>query len=107
MRVMMRTKMSILMLGGALLLAGCKQQHQEPPVQNQPIEEEAPKPVIEPVPQPEPVAKPKPVVAKPKPLPPTPEDQQVLDDADATGMTARVNRSGNASTPAPDANQQQ
>jgi len=92
----MRMKWPVMaMLGGALLLAGCKQQHQEQPVENQPAE--APKPVAPPPPPP-PAEKPKPVAApKPKPLPPTPEDQQVLDDADATGMTARVDRSGNAS----------
>jgi len=91
----MKTVAIAAMLGATLLLAGCKQ-HREPPAQNQAVE--APKPVVAPQPKPEPVAPPKPVAApKPKPLPPTPEDQQVLDDADATGMTARVDRAGNNS----------
>jgi outer membrane biosynthesis protein TonB len=102
----MRTKLAIAaMLGGTLLLAGCKQQHQEPPAQNEAAE--APTPVAPPPPPP-PVEKPKPVAApKPKPLPATPEDQQVLDDADATGMTARVDRSGNASDTKAATNQEQ
>jgi outer membrane biosynthesis protein TonB len=92
----MRMKWPVIaLLGGTLLLAGCKRQHEEQPVENTPAE--APRPVVAPTPAPPPVEKPKPVAApKPKPLPATPEDQQVLDDADATGMTARVDRSGNA-----------
>ncbi|HEY0315827.1 MAG TPA: hypothetical protein VGC28_06120 [Sphingomonas sp.] len=85
-------KLSVMaIMGGALLLASCKQ-HQEPPVQNEPTE--AAQPVVA-RPKPAPAATPKPAAPKPKPkpLPETPVEQQVLDDADATGMTARVNRS--------------
>jgi outer membrane biosynthesis protein TonB len=103
----MHTKLAIaVLMSGTLLLAGCKQ-HREPPVENQPTE--APKPVVPPKPAPAPTAaKPKIAAApKPKPLPATPEQQQVLDDADATGMTARVDRSGNADdTQAADTNRE-
>lgn len=92
-------------LGGTLLLAGCKQHQENPPETNNAAE--APEPVAPPPPPPAPAPKPKPVAAaKPKPLPATPEDQQVLDDADATGMTARVDRSG-TDTQAADTNRQQ
>jgi PBP1b-binding outer membrane lipoprotein LpoB len=100
----MRKTVSIMaILGGPLLLMGCNQ-NQQPPEQNQATE--APKPVVVPKPKPTPVATPKPAKpAKPKPLPPTPDQEQVLDDADATGMTARVNRAANESTaPAADTN---
>jgi len=106
----MRTKLAVAaILGTTLLLAGCKQ-HQEPPVENTPTE--APKPVVAPkpapTPAPTPVAEPKPAAPKAKPLPPTPEDQQVLDDADATGMTARVDRAGeNNGAQAADTNREQ
>jgi outer membrane biosynthesis protein TonB len=103
----MRMKLSVMaILGGALLLASCKQ-HQEPPVQNEPTE--AAQPVAAP-PKPAPVAIPKPAAPKPKPkpLPETPAEQQVLDDADATGMTARVNRSAeNGAAPAAATNSEQ
>jgi PBP1b-binding outer membrane lipoprotein LpoB len=101
----MKTWAIAAILGGTLLLAGCKQ-HQEPPAENNAVE--APKPVVAPKPQPAPPpAKPKTAAApKAKPLPATPEEQQVLDDADATGMTARVDRSG-TDTQAADTNRQQ
>lgn len=107
-----RMKISIATaIGATLLLAGCNR-HQEPVAQEQ--VKEAPKPVAPPKPEPEPkpvpvVAPPKSVVQKAKPLPPTPAEQQVLDDADATGMTARTDRSGGSDeeTAPADTNRQQ
>jgi PBP1b-binding outer membrane lipoprotein LpoB len=106
MRNDMKTWAIAAILGGTLLLAGCKQ-HREPPVENTPTE--APKPVVPPKPvAPAAVAEPKPAAPKAKPLPPTPEEQQVLDDADATGMTARVDRAGeNNGAQAADTNREQ
>lgn len=105
----MRMKISIAMtIGAALLVAGCNR-HQEPVEQNQ--VQEAPKPVVPPKPEPKPipVEAPKPVVKKAKPLPPTPAEQQVIDDADATGMTARSDRTGGGGdeTAPADTNRQQ
>lgn len=106
----MRTKLSIMvMLGGTLLFAGCKQ-HQESPTQNQATE--TPRPAATPLPRSTPPATPKPVAPKPpkppkpKPLPLTSTEQQVIDDADATGMTARVDRSSDDNAPAADTNRE-
>ena len=107
----MHMKISIAVaIGAALLIVGCNR-HQEPVQQEQQQVKEAPKPAAPPKPEaePVPVAAPKPVVQKPKPLPPTPAEQQVLDDADATGMTARTDRSsgdGDETAPA-DTNRQE
>ncbi|WP_454882903.1 hypothetical protein [Sphingomonas oryzagri] len=87
-------KISVAAVAGVtLLVTGCNR-HQEPVQQEQ--VQEAPRPAAptKPAPKPAPVAATKPVVHKAKPLPPTPAEQQVLDDADATGMTARTDRSG-------------
>lgn len=105
----MRMKSSVvaIAIGAGLLLAGCNR-HQEPVAQEQ--VKEAPQPVApKPEPKPAPVVAPKPVVQKAKPLPPTPAEQQVLDDADATGMTARTDRSGGSDedTAPADTNRQQ
>jgi hypothetical protein len=78
----------------ALLVAGCKKHEEQPPVQNEPVAQ--PEPVAPPPPPPvEPAPKPKPILPKAKPAPEVSADQQVIDDADATGMTAHVNRAQN------------
>ena len=78
-----------------LSLAACDRSPPTPP----PAENDA---MVEPEPTPPP-AEPVPQVVelpkaeappKPKPAPEVSADQQVLDDADATGMTARVARDG-------------
>jgi hypothetical protein len=59
------------------------------------VVEQAPAPVPPPVVPPPPVVKPPEVKAPEVKLPPPPPaDQQVLDDADATGMTAHVSHDG-------------
>ncbi|HWW64802.1 MAG TPA: hypothetical protein VNZ43_08595 [Sphingomonadaceae bacterium] len=78
----------------AILLAGAcsRQQPAEQPEENQSVVEPAP---VAPPPAPEPEKEaPPPVAEAPAPPPPAPiaPDEQILDDADATGMTARVTR---------------
>jgi outer membrane biosynthesis protein TonB len=80
-----------------LLLGGCHKQR-EPEPENQTTETPAPV-VPEPAPAPEPVEAPtpKPVAPKPKAAPKPSADEQMLDDADATGMTSHANRETDAS----------
>lgn len=90
--------------GGAVLLlgaiAGCSGSDPEPaPIENSAFDEEAPPPAE---PAAEPSFEPAPVVADNSaavapaeelpPPPPIEPDQQVLDDASATGMTSRTTR---------------
>ncbi len=89
----MRIRPSLLAgLGTALLLAACDRSAPPPP----PAENDAmtaPEPVAPPAPPPQVVELPKPeATPKPKPAPELSPDQQVQEDADATGMTARANR---------------
>ena len=88
----------IALLAAGSLVAGCHKQPKQPP-ENQAIE--APKPVAPaptPAPEPEKPAKPaKPVAAKVKAAPEPTADQQMIDDAEATGMTSHVSRDGDTS----------
>lgn len=94
----------------ALLAAGCGKSPDRPPDQSieaAPTEpsEPAPAPVPHPPaakPAPEPVA----VAPRVKPAPEPTADQQVIDDAEATGMTAHVDPDQDQA-PAADANRQQ
>jgi outer membrane biosynthesis protein TonB len=91
--IKMRFKLPILAAAATMMLvAGCrKAEEAQPPVENRPVEQ--PKPVAAPLPAPKPVEAPKPKAPKAKPAPKPSADEQVQDDADATGMTARVDRS--------------
>lgn len=64
-----------------------------------PVEEEAftpaPEPTYEPLPEPSPLPTPEPTPT-PTPAPPLPDEEQMQEDADAVGMTARIDRSGNS-----------
>lgn len=102
-----------LLIGAALTMlmaAGCRKAD-EPPVENRTIEQPAQAQAAEPEAEPapvtaEPVAPANVDVAEPKPAPEPSADQQVLDDADATGMTARVSRGGAEDEPATSGNSQ-
>jgi hypothetical protein len=87
-------KLAIL-LAGASLLGAC-QKHSEPPARNRAVEA-PPTPV--PAHAAEPAAKPMPKPAPRRPAkPPKPSaDEQMLDDADATGMTSHASRGGDGS----------
>ncbi len=100
---MMTDRMRGMMLGGALLLAtglGACSSDPEPdsaPIENSAFDEEAPPPSPEPTfePAPPPVVENLSAVAPADDLPPPPPiapDEQVLDDASATGMTSRSTR---------------
>ncbi|MEG3165239.1 hypothetical protein U1701_11595 [Sphingomonas sp. PB2P19] len=86
-------------------LAGCSSEPAAPPIDNAlteepaaPVAEEAPAPVPEPAPvEPAPVATANAVM--PPPAAAIAPDEQMLDDADATGMTARANRDELATEP--------
>ena len=91
---------SLLGLAAAGMLVAACHRHEEPPPENESngavIDTLPPaRPVPAPKP-PEPEAPPPPVsnLAEIKPAPADTPDQQVLDDADATGMTSRVSRDG-------------
>ena len=94
----MSTRLPLLALAVAgLLLSGCHRQSAPEP-ENEVIA--APAPVVQtPEPEPEPVVAPtpEPVVPKPKAAPKPSADEQMLDDADATGMTAHANRESDTS----------
>ncbi|WP_245942138.1 hypothetical protein [Sphingomonas gilva] len=83
-------------LAGLTLLAGCGSEPEAPP-------EPAPVETVEPAPAPPaPPALPPANVAEAAPVEEIAPDEQVLADAEATGMTARVERDA---TPAEDADQ--
>ncbi len=92
------------------VLAGCSRSEpdQPPPVDNAvteeaPVREEPPAPAPEPAPV-EPAPAPVSNVVAPPPAAEIAPDAQMLDDADATGMTARANRDAPA-TDVPQANE--
>jgi len=94
----MRTRFPlIVLLATGVLLAACHKQ-QEPTPENQVVE--APAPVAEtPPPAPEPAPAPPPKVASTKPgaAPEPSADQQMIDDADATGMTSHTTHDADGS----------
>lgn len=84
----------ITLLAASSLLSACNRAPEKAP-ENQ--ESEAPQPEA---PAPKPIAEPapapveKPAAPKVKPAPEPTADQQIIDDADATGMTSHVSRDG-------------
>jgi len=92
-------RLKLPMLAGATLLAlfaaGCKKAQEPTPVQTNLTEPAKPAPPP-PAPKPKPAETPKPEAPKVAPPPEVPADQQMLDDADATGMTARIDRDSEA-----------
>ena len=86
----------ITLLAAGSLVAGCHKAPEQPP-ENQAVE--TTKPVAPaPKPAPEEPAKPaKPVAAKVKAAPEPTADQQMIDDAEATGMTSHASHDDEAS----------
>ncbi len=84
----MRNRYTLFGLALAGTLGACNR-HSEPPPENQPVE--TPAPVTQTVvaaPETPPAPTPKPVKPKAKAAPKPSADEQMLDDADATGMTS-------------------
>lgn len=84
-------------LGAAtLLLAACHRSEPPPPLaENDAMTTPEPPLPLEPAPVPQVVEVPtSEAPPKPKPAPEVSADQQVIDDADATGMTAHANHDG-------------
>lgn len=79
----------------AVALAGCSRSEPEQPALSEPVTEAidrpepTPSPIVRPVPLPSPTVTPTPAAPPPPPVEP---DEQMLDDASATGMTARSER---------------
>ncbi len=96
----MRRMTSLLMLAAAgSLLVACHK-HAEQPDDNLTTatpEPAAPSPTPTPTPTPKPKAPPKIAAAKVKAAPEPTADQQMQDDADATGMTSHVSRDADGS----------
>jgi outer membrane biosynthesis protein TonB len=91
----MRNRSTLIVLAVAASLLGACHKHREPPPEDQQIENqqaETPPPPVEQTQQPVVESQPKvverPVVPKVKPAPKPTADEQMLDDADATGMTS-------------------
>jgi hypothetical protein len=89
----------------SLGVAGCSKSEPEPPEMNMAVQELEPTPEPTPTAEPTPVAMPTPepsndTAALPPPEAPAP-DAQMMDDASATGMTARTDRSGEDADAAP------
>lgn len=93
-------KFAFIALAGALALAACGKKEEEAPVTNNLVEPPVENVIIEepeaPLPDPQNNA-----VATPAAPPPSiSEQQQILDDAEATGMTSRLPEGGEQSQPA-------
>jgi predicted small lipoprotein YifL len=92
------------------LLAGCSRSEPDeaPPAENAVSDEALPAPEETRAPEPEPAPEPAPVATAntvaPPPAAEIAPDEQMLDDADATGMTARATRDAPV-TDAPPANE--
>ena len=84
-----RSTLTALVIVGSL---GACHKRSAPPPDNQQVETPTPVPAPEtPVPAPEPkIAEPKPAAHKIKAAPKPTADEQMLDDADATGMTSHA-----------------
>jgi len=91
-RNLMRVRSTLIFLAAAgSLLGACHKDHEQPP-ENQAVENStpAPQPSVPP-PVPKPIEKPIPKIASPRAAAPKPTaDEQMLDDADATGMTSHA-----------------
>ncbi|UUL82860.1 hypothetical protein OKW76_15225 [Sphingomonas sp. S1-29] len=84
---------------GLMALAACSAEPETGPPPSEAVTDEAPayvepEPLPEPAPLPEPSPEPTPT-EEPEPIAP---DEQMLDDAEATGMTSRVDRSEDGTT---------
>lgn len=77
-------------------VAGCSKSEPEPPAMNMTVQELEPTPEPTPTEEPTPVVEPSPTPSNDTAMLPPPEepapDAQMMDDASATGMTARSDR---------------
>lgn len=96
-------KIAILTLAGALALAACGKKEEEAPPANNMVEPPVENVIVDepdaPLPEPQNNAAATPAAPAPK----VSEEQQILDDAEATGMTARLPEGGESSQPADEA----
>ena len=93
-------KIALIALSGTLILAACGKKEEEVPATNNMVEPPIENVIVEepdaPLPEPQNNA-----VATPAAPPPSvSEQQQILDDAEATGMTVRLPEGGGQSQPA-------
>lgn len=97
-------KIAILTLAGALALSACGKKEPEAPPANNMVEPPVENVVVDepdaPLPEPQNNAAATPAAPAPK----VSEEQQILDDAEATGMTARLPEGGESSQPADESN---
>lgn len=92
--MMMKRLILPLLASAALAIAGCSREPAPAP-EPTPSEEALPTPEPTPTPEPSPVASPSELTNATAALPPEEKpapDEQMLDDASATGMTARASR---------------
>ncbi|MEA3388368.1 hypothetical protein [Sphingobium sp. CCH11-B1] len=93
-------KIALLTLAGALALSACGKKAEEAPATNNMVEPPVENVIID---EPDaPIAEPQNNAAATPPAPPpsVSEQQQIQDDAEATGMTARLPEGGESSQPA-------
>ncbi len=107
----MRNRSILIALAATGSLLGACQKHSEPPPETQNVE--TPEPVAPPVatpPKPSETPTPKPAKPRAKAAPKPSADEQMLDDADATGMTSHsapdTDPSGSSDPSGPTGNQQ-
>ncbi|WP_294133761.1 hypothetical protein [Sphingobium sp.] len=95
-------KIALFALAGALALSACGKKEEEPTATNNLVEPPVENVIIE---EPDAVLPPPSnnAVATPAAPPSVSEQQQIQDDADATGMTARLPQEGEESQPADEA----
>ncbi|WP_037487902.1 hypothetical protein [Sphingomonas phyllosphaerae] len=92
-----RHRLALVALLG-LGVAGCSKSEPDPPEMNMTVQELEPTPEPTPTEEPTPYVEPSPTPSNDTAILPPPEDAapdaQMMDDASATGMTARSDRSG-------------
>ncbi|BBD99025.1 hypothetical protein SAMIE_1025260 [Sphingobium amiense] len=96
-------KIALIALAGTLILAACGKKEEEAPATNNLVEPPVENFIVDepdaPLPEPQNNAAATPAA----PPPSVSEQQQILDDAEATGMTARLPEGGEQSQPADEA----
>lgn len=87
-------KFALVALAGALALSACGKKEEEAPVTNNLVEPPVENVIIEEPEAPLPPPSNNAAVPQPAPAPTISEQQQIQDDAEATGMTARLDDGG-------------
>lgn len=90
-------KLALIALAGALVLSACGKKEEEAPATNNMVEPPVENVVVDepdaPMPEPQNNA----IATPPAPPPKISEEQQIQDDAEATGMTSRLSEDGEQS----------